>query len=200
MKSAIIILALLSTTWQFWGIVIGKVKAPRAPWIIWFIIGLVCLVVNYGFNGMDFTSQMLGSLSLGNSLIVGYILIKDRSGWTKRETSLLIATILIISFWLVFKIWSENHKTFLWATIFSQVLLHGAHFIGVWNHWQKVWNDPFTEVPGSWVCRCASAGLALVAMIQTHQPPAAMISPVYAVVTTLVLLGLIVSRRKTLTL
>lgn len=151
-------------------------------------------MVNYGFNGWDATSQMLASLSIGNILIVFYVLKKNPSGWTWRETKLLIATILIVAVWIPFKLYSER-QALLWATIGSQLLLHSAHFIGVWNHWKKVWIDPFTESELSWICRLLSATVALIASIQSTQSIAVMVSPIYAILTTTILLVLIYRRR-----
>jgi hypothetical protein len=194
LKNLIILFAILSTLLQLIAIVRGHVKAPRASWLIWFIIGVVWLIVNYSFNGWDSASTMLASLAVGNLLIVFYVLKKNPHGWTRRETKLLIATIIIIAIWLPFKLYSER-QALLWATAASQLLLLSAHFIGVWNHWQKVWSDPFTESVSSWTCRFLSAGIALVLLIQQHQTIAVMISPIYGTATTVILLSLIFRRR-----
>lgn len=194
MEIFIIFFALLSTLLQLIAIMKGRVIAPRVSWLIWFILGIACLIVNYGFNKWDSTSKMLASLSIGNLGIVIYILLKNRSGWTMKETILLSITILIVVLWVPFKIYSER-QALLWATIISQILLHGAHFIGVWNHWKKVWVDPFTEAEESWVCRLLSATLALIVSILQQQSIAVLISPVYAIITTMTLLLLIYRRR-----
>ena len=202
MGKYIVTFALLSTFTQLIGIVTKRVKAPRAPWIIWFLIGVLCFVVNYGFNGWDMTSKLLASYSFGNLFIVGYILIKNPSGWTKRETKILLLTVAIILCWLPFKIVAER-QALLWATIFSQLLLHSAHFIGVWNHWLKVWNDPFTEAWESWIFRYVSALLTFISLMQTSTLTSSdlctkLIPPVYAIITVTILLGLIVIRRRKL--
>jgi hypothetical protein len=197
LKIAIIILALASIVWQLIGMFTGKVKTPRISWIIWFTIGVAVFGVNYGFNGWDFTSVMTGTLSAGNIAIIGYIFYKHPGGWTKRETILLIATFLIVGAWLPFRLWSEEKQLF-WATAASQVMLHCAHFIGVWNYWQKLWNDPATEISGPWACRFALASITLYAMIQADQSWVATISPFYGAITTGVILWLIYSRRRAL--
>ncbi len=197
MKTAIIFLALVSVVWQLIGMVTGKVKTPRISWIIWFTIGVAVFGVNYGFNGWDFTSIMTGALSAGNIAIVGYIVYKHLGGWTKRESILLLATLLIVGAWLPFRLWSEG-KELLWATAVSQVLLHSAHFIGVWNYWQKLWNDPVTEISGPWVCRFALGSITLYGMIHAEQSWVAIISPLYGALTTGIILWLIYSRRKAL--
>lgn len=186
--------AILSTLLQLIAIIKGTVKAPRASWLIWFIIGIVMLVVNYGFNGLDSASIMLGSLAIGNLLIVFYVLKKNPGGWTSRETRLLVVTITIIAIWIPFKLYSEQ-QALLWATGMSQVLLLSAHFIGVWNHWLKVWDDPFTESISSWLCRFLSAGLALIVLLQQKQVFVVMITPLYGTLTTVILLLLIYKRR-----
>ena len=175
----------------------GKVKTPRISWIIWFTIGVAVFGVNYGFNGWDFTSVMTGTLSAGNIAIVGYIVYKQPGGWTKRETILLLVTFLIVGSWVPFRVWAEEQEL-LWATAASQVLLHIAHFMGVWNYWQKLRKDPVTEISGPWVCRFASAGLTLYAMVHAEQSWVATISPLYGVLTTGIILWLIYSRRRAL--
>jgi hypothetical protein len=199
MEKLIILFALLSTFSQLFWIIYGRVRAPRASWIIWFLIGVMQFTVNYGFNGLDQTSIMLGAYSFGNLFIVAYILFKNPSGWTSRETKILIATLCIILCWLPFKLIAEKNSL-LWATIISQLLLNGAHFIGVWNHWIKVWSDPFTEAWDSWIMRLISLILTLSSLL--CQFPlndvtlySKVIPPLYGCITVGFLLILIATRR-----
>ena len=204
MKALIVIFALLSTFSQLFWIIKGKVKPPRVSWIIWFLIGIMCFAVNLGFKGWDETSILLAAYSFGNIFIVGYILLKNPGGWTKKEARLLAATLIIMLIWLPFKFFAVE-QAFIWATVLSQLLLHAAHFIGVWNQWQKVWKDHFTETIDSWIYRWLSVLLTTITILSNSEIFSTMsdlfislIPPVYGLCTVTTLLFLIKIRRKKL--
>lgn len=159
MEVLVVALALLSNFLQLYLMVKEKVKTPRLSWIIWFVIIVLCFIINLLFNGWDTTTYLLAAYSFGNGLITIYILKKNPRGWTKRETKLLAVVIVVLLLWIPFKI-IEAEKMFLWATVTSLILLRATHFIGVWEYWIKVKNDPFTESISVWLMRWSSALLA----------------------------------------
>lgn len=192
---AIAACALLSTLIQLVQIIRKKVHAPKISWVVWALIGVAILIINVGFNGWDATSKMLAAYFAGNLLVVGYILLHaDYRGWTTRDRKILIAVGVILMLWVPFKIFSIAGGL-LWATVFAQLLLHGAHFIGIANHWKKVWSDPFTESETSWIFRMLSGAISLYVLQAQNQPWVTKISPIYVILTIGILLPLIFYRR-----
>lgn len=194
--------AIVANLLQFFLIVKGKVKVPRVSWIIWFVIIVICFVINLLFDGWDTATISLASFTAGNMLIAGYVLAKNPNGWTKREKRLLRLAFIILILWIPFKI-MESEKTLLWATITSLVLLRTIHLIGVWEYWTKVWKDPFYESVWPWILRFTSALIASVHMI-TNQSAfltkgrmwTSFSQPTYLWLTVSVTIILILTRRR----
>ena len=165
MEIAIVLLALVSNFLQLFFIIKGDVTVPRISWIIWFVIIAICFIINLLFEGWDTATIFFGSYTAGNMCIAGYVLAKNPSGWTTRETRLLTCVLIITLLWIPFEIIGRE-KTLVWATITSLVLLRIVHVIGVWEYWNKIWKDPFHESLWPWLLRWISALIACIQILR----------------------------------
>lgn len=145
----------------------GIVTVPRISWILWSIIIGFSFSINLLYNGWDTATISLGSFTVGNLFIAGYIIKKQKNVWSKKEKSLLYYSFIIMCIWIPFKI-IESEKSLLWATVISIFLLRLIHFFGVWEYWNKIYKDPFTESIWPWFLRWTSALIASSSIIKNQ--------------------------------